>query len=197
LASGCQLAWLPVLDESAEDDPPRSRMVVPGTWPAAGAKSDNGSGFIAEAMRRFLDRWEPSLFSPPYLPRVQWSCRSGQRRVQGPARMRKRARQDRAATGRWMTARWDVAWQTNSVTPTTAWTLRGNPAPHLASHCDEARGPQPHHTGLTGARASQARSPWTRPGQHSRRERPCGQSAAALVEHGFLTFTPSQLTPLN
>jgi transposase InsO family protein len=43
-------------------------------------KSDNGSGFIAEAMRDFLARSQvPPLYSPPYTPEYNGAVKAGSR----------------------------------------------------------------------------------------------------------------------
>ena len=85
LASGCQLAWLPVLDETAETTISALQWLFLEHGPPLVLKSDNGSGFIAEAMRRFSG----SLGRPPPLltalyAGVQWIYRGGQRRDEDP-----------------------------------------------------------------------------------------------------------------
>ena len=78
LASGCQVAWLPVLDESAET----TIDALEGLFQEHGAplvlKSDNGAGFISAAMREFLEDWQVRpLFSPPYTPEYNGSIEAG------------------------------------------------------------------------------------------------------------------------
>jgi transposase InsO family protein len=78
LASGCQLAWLPVLDETAETTIDALQWLFLEHGPPLVLKSDNGSGFIADATRRLLDRWQVRpLFSPPYLPEYNGSIEAG------------------------------------------------------------------------------------------------------------------------
>jgi transposase InsO family protein len=78
LASGCQLAWLPVLDETAETTIYALQWLFLEHGAPLVLKSDNGSGFIAEATRRFLDRWNVRpLFSPPYTPEYNGSIEAG------------------------------------------------------------------------------------------------------------------------
>src|SRR3954452_25084008 len=75
LASGWQLLWLPLPDESA-----RTAADGPGSlFPEHGAplvvKSDNGSAFLAgdrEALLAGCGVWH--LFSPPRTPRYNGSC---------------------------------------------------------------------------------------------------------------------------
>jgi hypothetical protein len=58
LASGCQLAWLPVPDETAETTIQALQWLFLEHGALLVLKCDNGSGFIAEAMRGFLARWQ-------------------------------------------------------------------------------------------------------------------------------------------
>jgi hypothetical protein len=78
LASGLQLAWLPVADESA----PTAGDGLVALFRAHGAplvlKSDNGSAFIAEQTRSLLAAWRVwHLRSPPDLPEYNGSCEAG------------------------------------------------------------------------------------------------------------------------
>ena len=58
-------------------------------------KSDNGSGFISAAMRRFLDGWQVrSLFSPPYTPEYNGSIEAGN------GGLKTRTREEAARQGR-------------------------------------------------------------------------------------------------
>lgn len=78
LASGCQLAWLPVLDESADSTIEALQWLFLEYGPPLVLKSDNGPGFIAAATRRFLDRWQVlPLFSPPYTPEYNGAIEAG------------------------------------------------------------------------------------------------------------------------
>jgi transposase InsO family protein len=78
LPSGCQLLWLPVLDESAAG----AAAALEGLFRAHGAplvlKSDNGSAFLAGEFGALLARWGVwQLFSPPRMPRYNGSCEAG------------------------------------------------------------------------------------------------------------------------
>ena len=66
LASGCQLAWLPVLDETAETTIDALQWLFLEHGPPLVLKSDNGSGFIAEDTRAFwpAGRSAPSSHRP-------------------------------------------------------------------------------------------------------------------------------------
>jgi transposase InsO family protein len=78
LASGNQLAWLPVLDEGAEGTMAILESLFAEHGPPLVLKSDNGSGFISAAMRGFLERWEVlPLFSPPRTPEYNGACEAG------------------------------------------------------------------------------------------------------------------------
>jgi hypothetical protein len=78
LASGCQLAWLPVLDESAAAVTAALQRLFLEHGPPLVLKSDNGSGFTADETRRFLDGWQVlPLLSPPYTPEYNGACEAG------------------------------------------------------------------------------------------------------------------------
>jgi len=78
LASGTQLAWLPVTRESARI----ACDVLVALFRAHGTplvlKSDNGPAFIANRMRRLLADWRVwHLLSPPDLPEYNGACEAG------------------------------------------------------------------------------------------------------------------------
>jgi len=78
LASGMQLAWLPVPDQTAET----TVTVLTTLFEQHGAplllKSDNGSAFKSEAAARLLQRWDViPLRSPPHTPQYNGSCEAG------------------------------------------------------------------------------------------------------------------------
>lgn len=78
LASGYQLLWLPVPDESAT----QAALALEGLFRAHGAalviKSDNGSAFISEEFAALLQRWHVwQLYSPARMPRYKGSCEAG------------------------------------------------------------------------------------------------------------------------
>lgn len=78
LTSGCQLAWLPVLDESSDSTVEALQWLLLEHGPPLVLKCDNGPGFTADRTRRFLDRWQVlPLFSPPYLPRYNGGIEAG------------------------------------------------------------------------------------------------------------------------
>lgn len=78
LATGCQLAWLPVLDESAKSTIGVLQGLFLEYGPPLVLKSDNGPGFVADATRRFLDSWQVlPLYSPPYTPEYNGAIEAG------------------------------------------------------------------------------------------------------------------------
>jgi transposase InsO family protein len=78
LASGAQLLWLPVADESAR----MARDALAALFAQQGAplvlKSDNGAGFLAGQVGELLAAWQVwPLRSPPRMPRYNGSCEAG------------------------------------------------------------------------------------------------------------------------
>jgi len=78
LASGRQLAWLPVPDATAAT----AVAALTSLFVAHGAplvlKSDNGSAFGAKAVQRLCDQFGVrNLFSPPVMPRYNGSIEAG------------------------------------------------------------------------------------------------------------------------
>jgi transposase InsO family protein len=78
LASGVQLLWLPVADESA----PTACAALEGLFREHGAplvlKSDNGSAFASAEFKALLAGWQVRhLFSPPLTPSYNGSCEAG------------------------------------------------------------------------------------------------------------------------
>jgi hypothetical protein len=78
LASGMQLAWLPVPDETAETTHGALRALFVEHGPPLVLKSDNGSGFKSERVRALLSEWGVTpLRSPPVTPEYNGSCEAG------------------------------------------------------------------------------------------------------------------------
>jgi transposase InsO family protein len=78
LASGMQLAWLPMEDESAALADYTLETLFHQYGPPLVLKSDNGSPFIAENTHKLLQRWNVSpLFSPPRTPEYNGSVEAG------------------------------------------------------------------------------------------------------------------------
>jgi transposase InsO family protein len=78
LASGMQLAWLPVLDETAETTAAVLRMLFACHGAPLVLKSDNGSPFISQLLYELLAAWEVvPLFSPVQMPEYNASCEAG------------------------------------------------------------------------------------------------------------------------
>jgi transposase InsO family protein len=78
LASGMQLGWLPVPDETAETTMDALAALFVEYGPPLVLKSDNGSGFKSERLMAFLDQWGVTpLHSPPVTPEYNGSCEAG------------------------------------------------------------------------------------------------------------------------
>ena len=72
------MAWLPVLDQSAESTIDALQWLLLEHGPPLVLKSHNGSSFIADEMRRSLDGWRVRpLFSPPYTPEYNGAIEAG------------------------------------------------------------------------------------------------------------------------
>lgn len=78
LASGKQLAWLPVSQATAEQAAACLEALFHEHGPPLVLKSDNGSPFTAEQTVALLRRRQVvPLFSPPYTPRYNGACEAG------------------------------------------------------------------------------------------------------------------------
>jgi transposase InsO family protein len=199
LASGCQLAWLPVLDETAETTISVLQWLFLEHGPPLVLKSDNGSGFIAEAMRRFLDRWEVRpLFSPPYTPEYNGSIEAGN------GALKTRTQDEAARQGR------DGPWTADDV----------EAARRMANETTYPHGPlgptRQERFGASPRISLEARAAFGRSVEHEQTQERLQQGypldtdlghaaqaqidraaiSRALVEHGYLSFTRRSITPL-
>jgi hypothetical protein len=78
LASGMQLAWLPLEDTSAALADYVLESLFHQHGPPLVLKSDNGSAFIAEKTHDLLEHWEVvPLFSPPLTPSYNGGVEAG------------------------------------------------------------------------------------------------------------------------
>ena len=78
LASGMQLAWLPVPDQTAETTFDVLAALFAEHGPPLVLKSDNGSAFKSGLVGRLLADWGVvPLRSPPVTPRYNGSCEAG------------------------------------------------------------------------------------------------------------------------
>jgi hypothetical protein len=78
LASGMQLLWLPAIDETAKTAVSALEMLFRKHGPPLVLKSDNGSAFIADEIRRFLNKWHVyHMRSPPKWPEYNGACEAG------------------------------------------------------------------------------------------------------------------------
>jgi transposase InsO family protein len=199
LASGCQLAWLPVLDETAETTISALQWLFLEDGPPLLLKSDNGSGFIADAMRRFLDRWDVRpLFSPPYTPEYNGSIEAGngalKTRTQDEA-----ARQGR--DGHWTADDVEAARRmANEMTyphgplgPTRQECLRTSPRISLEARAAFGRTLEREQI---QERLKQGYPLDTDLGHAAQAQIDRAAISRALVEHGYLSFTRRSITPL-
>jgi hypothetical protein len=192
LASGYQLLWLPVPDESAAT----AGAALEGLFRAEGAplvlKSDNGSAFIAEAFGTLLARWGVwQLFSPPRMPRYNGSAEAGIGSMKTRTHHRAAAQ---ARAGQWTCEDAEAArqeanqtarpWGARGPTPEEAWQPRTALAPQ-----ERTRFGQTVHEREREARQEQGYAPEEVLG-------PLAQAAVrrtalrrALVDHGLLQFT--------
>jgi hypothetical protein len=197
LASGYQLAWLPVLDTTANCTIAALQWLFLEHGPPLLLKSDNGAGFIADDTRRFLDGQQVRpLFSPPWMPEYNGSCEAGNGTLQ-ICTHEAAARQDRI--GHWTADDTEAArhmaneyhYSHGPLSPTHAQAFR---ARSLVS--DEAR--------TAFGRAVEREQAQERIKQEYPLETDLGHLAQAeidraaigrvLVEHGFLTFTRRSIT---
>lgn len=131
LASGCQLAWLPLAEASAA----QTQAVLTQLFAAHGAplvlKSDNGPPFRADDTKAFLDRAGVfGLFSPPACPAYNGSIEA----AIGAAKKRTEAQAARQGhSGIWTSADVEAARRQanashperlNGRTPAEAWDRR-------------------------------------------------------------------------
>lgn len=78
LASGKQLASLPVTSSSAENVEPILEALFQRHGPPLVMKSDNGGHFLTDDLDRLLARWGVErLLSPPEWPRYNGACEAG------------------------------------------------------------------------------------------------------------------------
>lgn len=78
LASGMQLAWLPVPSTAAKHAIPIVEALIQAQGAPLVLKSDNGSAFISDDWNRLLDRWQvTALYSPARRPQFNGSIESG------------------------------------------------------------------------------------------------------------------------
>jgi transposase InsO family protein len=78
LASGMQLAWLPVADQTADTLLPLLKWLFQEHGPPLLIKSDNGSAFLEQRVASLLAQYQVvHLLSPPALPSYNGSCEAG------------------------------------------------------------------------------------------------------------------------
>jgi len=197
LASGYALAWLPVLDETAETTISALQWLFLEHGPPLVLKSDNGSGFIAEAMRGFLDRWKVChLFSPPYTPEYNGSVEAGN------GALKTRTCDEAARQGR------DGHWTADDVEAARRMA-------NELTYPQGPRGPTRQECFRTSPRISLDGAAFGRTVERERNQERLKQGypldtdlghaaqaqidrvaiSRALVEHGYLSFTRRSITP--
>ena len=198
LASGCQLAWLPVLDETAETTIDALQWLFLEHGPPLVLKTDNGSGFIADAMRRFLDRWQVRpLFSPPYTPEYNGAIEAGNGALKTGAH-EEAARHGR--TGQWtaddaegarMMAN-KLSYPYGPLGPTRHELFHGSPRIALETRAAFGRTVEREQIAERLGRGYPLNTALSHPAQAQIDRVAIG---CALVEHGFLSFTRRSITP--
>jgi len=198
LASGCQLAWLPVLDETAEATIGALEWLFQQHGPPLVLKSDNGAGFIAAAMRSFLDRWQVRpLFSPPYTPEYNGSIEAGNGALKTRSH-EEAARQGRA--GHWTADDTEAArrmanehnYPDGPVRPTRHENFHSAPRTTLEVRAAFGRTVEQEQN---QERLKQGEPLDTDLGHAAQAQIDRVAIGCALVEHGFLTFTRRSITP--
>jgi transposase InsO family protein len=198
LASGCQLAWLPVLDETAETTIDVLQWLFLEHGPPLVLKSDNGSGFISEAMRSFLDHWEVTpLFSPPRTPEYNGSIEAGNGALKTHTH-EQAARQGR--TGHWTADDLEAArrmanelyYSSGPCGSTRLERFRSSPRVTLEARAAFGR------TVATQRTAEQSKLGYPldmKLGHVTQSQIDRVAIGCALVEHGHLTITRRSITP--
>lgn len=200
LASHCQLAWLPVLTETAADTIAALEALFRQFGPPLVLKCDNGSGFVAQLTRDFLDSWQVlPLFSPPWTPEYNGACEAGngalKTRTQEQAAQAGRPGQwsaDDAETARRIANEHNYPWGAGRPTPDVLWKER---SPITAEFRAAFRGTVQQQRGR--ACTEQRCLAYTLL-DHAL-QAPIDRTAIprALVEHGLLTFTRRSIpTPI-
>ena len=198
LASGCQLAWLPVLDEAAETTIAALQWLFLEYGPPLVLKSDNGSGFIAAATRGFLDGWQVCpLFSPPYTPEYNGTIEAGN------GALKTRTHEEAARHGR--SGHWtaddteaarrmanELTYPDGPLGPTRHEHFRSVPPTMLAARAAFGRSVEQEQT---QERLKQGYPLDTDLGHSDQAQIDRVAIGRALVEHGFLTFTRRSITP--
>ena len=199
LSSGCQLAWLPVLDEIAETTIDALQWLFLEHGAPLVLKSDNGSGFISDAMQRFLKQWQVwPLFSPPRTPEYNGSIEAGNGALK-TCTHEEAARQGRV--GHWTADDLEAARRMANelhqhdhgpLGPTRHEHFRSAPRLTLAARAAFGRTIEREQL----AERSKLGYPLdTDLGHADQAKIDRVAIGCALVEHGYLTFTRRSITP--
>ena len=198
LASGCQLAWLPVLDETAETTISALQGLFLEHGPPLVLKCDNGAGFISAAMGRFLDRWKiRPLFSPPWTPEYNGGIEAGNHALK--TRTHEQAARE-GRNGPWTAGDAEAARRMANELTYPHGPLRPTPSeclgasPRISPEARVAFGRTLEHE-RTQERLTQGNPLDTDLDRVVQAEIDRAAIRRALVEHGHLSFTRRSITP--
>ena len=198
LSSGCQLGWLPVPDETAKTTIDALEWLFQEHGAPLVLKTDNGSGFISQAMQDFLGAWEVlPLFSPPRTPEYNGACEAGNGALK-TCTHHEAARQGRPGqwtaddleAGRRMAN--EFTYPQGPLGPTRL--ERFHPAPRPTLDARAAFGRSVEHE-RTQERLKQGYPSNTDLGHMAQAQIDRVAIGCALVEHGHLSFTQRHITP--
>jgi hypothetical protein len=198
LASGFQLAWLPVADETAATAADALLALFHQYGPPLVLKFDNGSAFIAEQTQVLLVAWEVwPLPSPPDLPEYNGACEAG------IGSMKTRTHHQAARSGRPGEWTCDDAEAARLEANETArpWGHRGPTPAEVWQQRQPIRDAERAAFGATVRRMQdeeRRRRQAEVPAQPGRQALAALQRAAlprALIAHGILRFTSERVSP--
>jgi transposase InsO family protein len=198
LASGLQLAWRPVEDETAELADYTLETLFHQYGPPLVLKCDNGSPFIADETLKLLDHWNVfPLFSPPRTPQYNGACEASHGAMHILTE-HQAARQGRPAcctcddleAARWFANELHRPSGHRGPTPREVWDQR--PPITETERAAFGRSLQQHRETVRFAERYTLDVPLGRQAQ-AKLDRVA--ISRALVELGFLTFTRRSITP--
>jgi transposase InsO family protein len=197
MASGYQLLWMALPDQSARVTIDALTLLFLRHGPPLVLKSDNGSAFIADATTDFLtERRVVPLLSPPALPQYNGSVEAGNGSMQTRTHLAA-ARNDRP--GEWTADDLEAArlqanrtarpWGWRGPTPEEVWTVR-------TPIVDDRRRQFVESVNLQEAIARQRNQP---PGRTLDQNTPAALNRVAigraLVGHGLLEYRRRLIAP--
>jgi hypothetical protein len=201
LGSSAQLAWQPVLTETAHETIAALEALFRQFGPPLVLKCDNGSGFAAELTRNFLDAWQVlPLFSPPWTPEYNGACEAGNGALK--TRTEEQAARagrpglwtaDDAETARRIANEQNYPWGAKGPTPDVLWKTRTPITNQLRAAFRHSV-----HQQRIDVRTEQRYPLDTVLDHDTQAELDRIAIPRALVEHGLLTFTRRSIpTPIT